>query len=302
MDQLLKDPPPAAKACPQISLYAMEFASGAVTLVAGQPDPRLDHCGSPSWTQDGTRIYFDAQPRDHLEKTRLKAIGRAGYRWALLDLGPGNCPTPSPAGDRVIFLLNAEQVPGAETGVWIMQDDGSERRRLGGYGQPKWSPDGHQFLIVSFSNPCNVTVIDDRSARKCGAVQIHGYQIFSIPAWADDETIVAVIGAAGSTVGDTLALVNLAQPKAARIETILWKKRSGPEIDPMEPAYSPATDRCVFVGRGLKGMALYSLEKGKPGLPRRLEPQGDDNLIRDLAFSPDGHFILFSSNRPDRPR
>jgi Tol biopolymer transport system component len=26
-----------------------------------------------------------------------------------------------------------------------------------------------------------------------------------------------------------------------------------------------------------------------------------DNLIRDLAFSPDGRYILFSSNRPDRP-
>ena len=70
----------------------------------------------------------------------------------------------------------------------------------------------------------------------------------------------------------------------------------------MEPVCSPATGQCVFVGSDPKGMALYTLDPGKPGPPRRLEPEGHDKLIRDLAFSPDGRYLLFSSNRPDRPQ
>ena len=49
----------------------------------------------------------------------------------MTDLGPGNCPTPSPTGDRIVFLLNPDQMQDAETGVWIMQRDGSDRRQAG---------------------------------------------------------------------------------------------------------------------------------------------------------------------------
>ena len=48
----------------------------------------------------------------------------------------------------LIFLLDPGSLVGAEAGVWLMKADGSDRRRLGGDGRPRWSPDGHQFLIV----------------------------------------------------------------------------------------------------------------------------------------------------------
>jgi hypothetical protein len=44
-------------------------------------------------------------------------------------------------------------------------------------------------------------------------------------------------------------------------------------------------------------MALYSFEPGKAGSPKRLEPEGSDSLMQDVALSPDGRFALFSSNR-----
>jgi len=51
-------------------------------------------------------------------------------------------------------------------GVWDMQADGSRRRRLGGYGRVKWSPDGRQLLIVGFSNPCDVTLMDPETGQE----------------------------------------------------------------------------------------------------------------------------------------
>jgi hypothetical protein len=47
-------------------------------------------------------------------------------------------------------------------------------------------------------------------------------------------------------------------------------------------------------------MALFEVDQKKPGAPRQIEKDSFDNLIRDLAFSPDGRYLLFCSNRPDR--
>ena len=272
VDRLRKDPPAASKSKSPMNLFALEIATGKVTLVASEPDPGLDDCGSPSWTQDGRRILFDAQPRNHLEKTRLKAIDLAGDRWAIRDLGPGNCPTPSPGGDRVIFLQNQDQVPGAETGVWIMGADGTDRNHLGGYGRPKWSADGHQFLVISFSDPCEVTLIDDRPAKKSGPVKVPGYKIYSIPSWADEQTIVAVVGDENSTSGRH-------HRPGGRVEPL-------PTFDQAGPLEKREWARCRHRRTGLlagqrtvrlrrerpRGMALYILDPGKPGPPRRLEP------------------------------
>jgi Tol biopolymer transport system component len=263
----------------------------------------LDVCGSPAWTQDGRRILFDAQPSNHLEKTRLKAIDPVGERWAIRDLGPGNCPTPSPDGDRVIFLQNPHQIPDAETGIWIMGSDGNDRRHLGGYGRPKWSADVHQFLVISFASPCEVTLIDDRPAKKSGIVKISGHQIYGIPSWAGEQTMVAVLGDGAGTAGDTIALVDLSNMYRPEVKQVLWKKGDGSGPSPGEVAWSHLDGQCIFVGSDPRGMALYAVDASMPGMPpRRLEREGLDKLVRDLAFSPDGRYLLFSSSRDLRPQ
>jgi Tol biopolymer transport system component len=228
----------------------------------------------------------------------LRAIDLVDGRLVQTDLGPGNCPTPSRLGDRVAFLLNPEQLPDAEVGVWVMQADGSARRKLGGYGRPRWSPDGHQFMIISFSNPCEVTLIDDRPGRKSGVITISDQRVYSIPSWVADGVIVAVIGADS---GDTIVLLDVSNPEQGAVKEVVLEKGNGPDLKISEPIYSLATRRCVFVGEDSKGMALYSVRSGDRKSLKRLEPQASDNLIRDLAFSPDGRYVLFSSNRPDRP-
>jgi hypothetical protein len=43
--------------------------------------------------------------------------------------------------------------PGAEGGVWVMRADGSQRRRLGEFGAPFWSPDGRWIAFVRQTRP-----------------------------------------------------------------------------------------------------------------------------------------------------
>jgi hypothetical protein len=177
-----------------------------------------------------------------------------------------------------------------------MQADGSGRRLLGDYGRPKWSPDSRQFMIVSFTRPRQVTLMDVRP-EKSGPVQIPEQSIYWEPSWVGGGTIVAAIGAGAA---DTIALIDVSDPAQAKVKEVLWKKGKRLDVTPYHPLYSTSTRRCVFVGAEPKGMALYSFRQGQSEPPRRLEPEGYDNLIQDLAYSPDGRYILFASNRPDR--
>ena len=155
----------------------------------------------------------------------MKAIELVDGRLAITDLGLGNCPTLSPAGDRIAFLNNST-VGGAEQGVWIMNADGSRRRLLGEYGRPKWSPDSRQFMIVSFSNPCQVTFMDVRPERS-GALTVPGQNIYPLPSWASAGTIAAVMG---SDVCDTIALIDVTNPAEGRVKEILWKRANGTDL------------------------------------------------------------------------
>ena len=271
------------------------------SLIAEEPDPWLCRCGSPAWSSNGKRILFDVTPgnKDY-SYSRIKGLELADGHLALTDLGPGNCPQFSPSDDRVVFVLNNGAIPGAEAGVWLMNASGSDRRKLGGYGRPRWSPDGHQFMILSFSDPCEVMLVDDRPGVKSGPLQVADFKFFGVPGWAGPGTIVAVIG---EDAADSIALIDVNDPEQAKVKEVLWRAGKGLDVKPYDPAYSPATRRCAFAGKQEgKGSALYVLDHGKADPPRRLENEGFDDILLDLAFSPDGRYLVFRSNRTDRRR
>ena len=298
VQELRQHPAQPSKASDRVAgLYMIEIATGEVTLIADAPDPGTTFCGSATWSLDGKRILFDTMRPEKVALAHMKALELLGGSLTTTDLGVGNCPTASPAGDQIAFLLNSGGVPGAQGGIWLMQADGSKRRRLGSWGRPLWSPDGQQFMTVNFSIPAQVTLLDKNGVRT-GEVQLPApMQIYSVPRWASAGTLVAVVG---SAFGDTIALLDVTDPARTKIKEVLWKRNfKGKDIgaSPNSAAYLPTTGRGVFVAANMEGMALYSFERGQSRSPRRLEPAGLDSLLQDVALSPDGRFALFSSNR-----
>ncbi len=269
-------------------LFLLNIATGRATLIADEPDPGVGYCGSPDWSRDGGRILFDAMNADQAAQSHIKMISIVNGRPVTTDLGIGNCPTFSPDGRRIAFLNNI----GPPAGVWLMLADGSQRESLGAYGRPRWSPDGRQMMMTSFSSPCNVTIMDADS-EKSGRLRIADDQVFSVPTWAAEKTLVAVTGD-----NDTLALIDTTVPAEGRVKEVLWKKGKALDVTPEYPSYSPVTGVYVFVGTGPEGMALYSVRRGQKEPPRRLEPQGYDKMLRDPTFSPDGRYLIFTSDRP----
>ncbi|MDR3632426.1 MAG: sigma-70 family RNA polymerase sigma factor [Isosphaeraceae bacterium] len=300
--ELLKAHPAKPSPAPERNgLYLLDVDRGDVTLVADEPDPGRTHCGSSWWAAAGNRILFDATPKANWNQTHLRSIARADGRLVQADLGPGNCPSLSPDGRRIAFIMNAGAAPGAEAGVWLMNSDGSERRRLGGYGRAKWAPDGRQLLVSAFNTPPEPTTLAllDVETGRTQPLTIPGQEVFSVPSWAGDGTIVTVLGT--HHFAESIALVDLSNPDAATVKETLWKQENALAVDPSYPIYSAATERCIFVGEKRKDLALYSIQKGRPGPPRRLERVGHDKAITDLAGSPDGRYVIFCSDRSHRP-
>ena len=230
-----------------------------------------------------------AMPGTQWNLTRLQAIDLGEGRPTVTDLGAGNCPTFSRDDDRIAFLSNRD---GAENGVWLMKADGSDRRLLGSYGRPKWSPAGRQLMIISFDAPPQVTLMDANPDRS-GALQLPDQKIYSNPSWAGEGTIVAVIGA---TEGDTIALVDVSEAPHAKVKEVLWRKATGPNVKPSDPIYSATTRRCIFVGEEARGTKLYSVQQGKAEPAKPLGSAGYDPRITGLAYSPDGRYILYSAH------
>ncbi len=284
----------------RLALYTMDVVTGKATLVAEEPAPGLTYCGSPCWSGDGRRILFDASPGMSFAKTRIMAVEATGSDLRLVDLGAGNCPTISPDGERIAFFLNPGAVEGEESGVWLMDADGSNRRRLAGLGGlTKWSPDGRHVLVSSFRSPLRLTLVDVQTGQP-RPLKLAGYDLFSAPSWAGDgQTIVAL---ARSESGIGIVLVDVAEPEQAEVKQVLWRARDRLDVAVAYPVYSPKTRCCVFVGKDDRAMALYVVYTGQFDPPKRLESGGYDNKIAALAFSPDGRYVLFCSDRPKADR
>jgi Tol biopolymer transport system component len=270
----------------------MDLRHADVTLLAGKVDPKGAYCGSPCWSGDGERILFDVSPGQRWAETHLHMLDGSGGDVGRTGFGPGNCPTVSPDGARIAYLLNASSDPADRPGIHVMKADGSDRRWLAGPdGIPKWSPDGRHLLIVSFSSPCRLTLLDVATGAS-RPMRLEGHKMYSVPNWAGDQTLVAVVSS-GKEVA--IALVDVTEPREAKLKETLWTKGNGLDGDPAYPVYDPRTHQGFFVSREPKGQALYRFEPTKA--PEKLEPKRYDSKIASLALSPDGRYLLFCSER-----
>jgi WD40 repeat protein len=291
---LKRYPPRPSQVEDPLRLFLLDREDGSVTLVADEPDPGSNHVGSPRWSHDGKRILYDAMPGTEYERLRLKMIEAGPDGPKLTDLGLGACPAWSPDDKKIALLINPGVAADARVGIWLMDADGTHRRWACDFGIPLWSPDGRNFLTVSFTEPREVTVSQGLTGPALNFA-LGGQRIHSWPSWAEADSIVAVIGNEQSW--DAVALVGIDRPGWRGIKDVLWERSSALDVKPTWPVYSPATQRCVFVGESAEGMALYEVERGKPGQARRLEHGGLDTRIAGLSLSPGGRYLLFCSTR-----
>lgn len=277
----------------QSRVFLMDLPGGESRPVLDEPAPRLSFCGSLSWSDDGRRILMDASPIGLYQAALIRSVELADGRPVVVDIKPGNCPSLSADGRRIAYLANPGGYSTEEPGAWIMQADGTDPRSLGVYGAPHWSPDG-RILITSFGAPA-FSILDPRTGRGRRLLMDKGILELALE-WCGVDVLGIV------AVGPTrrIALIDVAEPGSATVKDVLW---DGDEsMTPTDAVYDPQAGRCIFTAAVPGGVGIYMVERGKPGPPTRLYSEGRGPSIADLAISPDGRYLLFRSNNPDRGR
>jgi Tol biopolymer transport system component len=253
--------------------------------------PGMASHGSPHWSSDGKLILINSTPQArayHLSKMFVCAVG-GPFSGNVAELGPGGCARFSPDMNRIAFHINAGNPEGIEAGIWVMKDDGTEKKRLCEGTRPRWLPDGKSLLFVS-PQPGGATIemiqIDGTGRRqllKAGYPQVAG----------------------GDPSPDGKEFCYLAYPQRA-YEGQLFRAAIAGEGEPKliysgrmgwDPAWSPDGKQILFWAMDDKANRHLCVIDAEGGQPTKLANQEGTRFNSDAQWSPDGQKIVFSSDR-----
>ncbi len=295
----------------QMGLYLVRLSDGKATLIAAEPEPHLRLMGTPAWSNDGKTILFTAKGGNpNAPIFRMKTISLSNGRPVVHDLGKGGMADLSPDGERILFFDRKfdEKDPG---GICMMRKDGTRRELLGPfgepiiatymYGRPRWSPDGRSFLVSTLMPQCQLSIVGVDAASS-GPVVLGGRQIRAVPTWVGPGEILASLWPVQGNQWE-IALLDVTIPARASIKEIWWTQKDETITWPTYAVYHAPTNRVAFCGvKGNFGDSLYIFERGKEDSLKRVEKEGSESEICDLAFSPDGRYLLFCSTRGSETR
>jgi Tol biopolymer transport system component len=141
---------------------------------------------TPSWSPDGRRIAFQTRSGPGLTVVNADGSGRQ-------KLTTGGSPAWSPDGRRIAFVRadNKHQV-----GVYVMNADGAEQRRLARYGtSPQWSPDGLTIAFVRRATldgfNYDIYAVDAEGGPARSLTRTPAYE--TDPAWSPDGRSIAFV-------------------------------------------------------------------------------------------------------------
>jgi hypothetical protein len=283
----------------RMQLYLRDMVDGATTLIVDEPRPDLIRTSSPHWSNDGRRIAFHASPEPNdWTRSEMLILEARDEEPSLRSLGLGNCPAYSPDDRRIAFLQWPGSAEDPNGGVWVMDADGTDRRRVANPGAPFWSPGGDKLLINPFSEPTDCRILD-LASRHLQSVRVPGRHLISWPRWVGPGKIVAVISTGRKD--EEIVTLDVADPADAKIDQVLWRR--GPELDvlPRWPLHRAGTGEFFFVGVGPQNRR--NLDYLSPGLSDRalpVEPRARADQLEGLVFSPGNRYLLFNANRPER--
>ncbi len=320
-----------------VGLCAKDIRSGKTWRLTG--DPRHDD-EWPAWSPDGTQLAFNRNERDgnRYDMVVMDAMGRTrvvegggaypswspdGKKFVFADDGivvmntdgtgrrqivepPRGLgyvePSPewSPDGSKIAFVRQESPVPGSGSSIFLVNPDGSEKRKLTDGRDPSWSPDGTRVAFESMPEPGGVHVIGidgtgRRALRRDGSGPL---------AWSPDGTLIA-FATYKDDLNDVFADVSLIRSDGtgvrplARTPLLEWAPAWQPR-----PAGAPLSllrnrPPCAITGTArkdrLRGTSRDDLAYGYHGADAVRTLAG-----ADMALGGAGPDVLAGGRGPDR--
>ena len=287
--------------------------------------------GSPSWSQDGNWVAFDATPAGYPRaEVYVYAVG-GPQKGTLKNLGPGNCPTFSRDDKLIAFNLKPQNAAAGEAGVYLMKLDGSDRRRLCDGDHPKWSPDGTRLLVSH--EAAEPGMIDEVVLDTGKVTRLLTTKYGQVPGavYSPDGSTMAFVGYDNrqlSRAKADLVVADLPALRAAAASARLRAAAAGEDAAAPAPApapapadvpegavrilqsgrlgwipnWSPDGKRLVYVTWEKSGGTEYdfthTIDVDGKSPPVRLKGQEDQGTrTGEAEWSPDGKAFVFHSDR-----
>lgn len=136
-------------------MYLYKINTGEIVPLFANFPPVL--VCDPHFSPDGKWIAF----RYARQIWKIKVNGDSLTR--LTFSGNNICPRWSPDGKKIVFCVLA----GDSAGIWIINSDGTKRRRFGEWGweYPDWSPTGEKFIFIAWEKEFPYIAIIDTTGE-----------------------------------------------------------------------------------------------------------------------------------------
>jgi len=270
-----------------------------------QPRPLLDIAdykmqGSPTWSQDGKLIAFDAwRPRLGETNVNSKIIVVSADGTGAKVLGDGAMPSFSPRHHRIAFCRYSPNY-----GIWVMSAQGPEKELVlldedGWCGE--WSPDGKQIAYAgSAAGGANFMVFDLIEGVKFSLFEEGAAPYASLYwnfCWSPDGKYIAFKGQRAASSKNEVAIVDARGAKHGHV--VLLEAETPPNFH-----WTYDSKSVLFAQRcpeRSNRMQLYLLDADGKSPPRLLEGQDPARANAAGAFSPDGKQLLIVSRKPPPP-
>jgi len=269
-------------------IWLKELAGGRETALTSGPD---DYA---RFSPDGSTILFSRTESSLTSLYKMAVTGGEPVKVAE-DVLDGDW---SPDGRRIAFVRLKPKEAQVSAAIWVVAPGSEGAAQIaqlenGSLKEPRWSPDGRTIAAVNnpiqAGSPSSIFVVDVESRKsRTIAATAGGFAILSI-AWtgSGDDLLysqaesVSVTGAAGRIIRQNLS--------SGGTETVFWSPYASLIFDIAGPG-------TIVFGTGSPRQNVHEVGLHGGATKSRWLTRGN-STDRQPAYSPDGGWVIFSSNQ-----